>query len=94
MESNTQLKTIVCDINGRVPTFGYPLINYSPKQNTVSLTDAQAWNHAIISDGVSALKDLSQENEFVMKSTTQLKIELTEKQDRVIQRNLHNATTK
>ena len=40
MESNAQLKTIVCDINGRVPTFGYPLINYSPKQNTVSLTDA------------------------------------------------------
>ena len=71
---------MICDINGQVPTFGYPHIQFSPPQAIANLTDAQVWKHAIVSDG-AAIKNLA-EDEHVMKSTSQLKLELTERQDR------------
>ena len=78
--SNQQLNDIIGDVNGHVPTFGYPLINYSPKQCSKTFTDAAVWKQAIISDGTN-IKDLT-ENNYVMKTTAQLKLELTSKQEK------------
>lgn len=79
-ESNEQLSSMICDINGQMPTFGYPLISYSPKEGDVGLTDAELRKHAIISDG-GTIRSLNQD-QVVMKSTAQLKVELTEKMEK------------
>ena len=73
---------MIGDFKGHVPTFGYPLINYSPKHATRTLTDAAVWKKAIVTDG-SAIKDLT-DSEYEMKSPAQLKFELTEKQEKAI----------
>lgn len=58
-------------------------MHYSPenKDANLSVTDSRGWRLAIISDG-AAIKDLSQE-EFKMVSTAQLKLQLTNKMDRL-----------
>ena len=50
---------MISDIKGLMPTFGYPLIAYSPNHSENALTDQKVWKHAIVSEG-SAIKDLSQ----------------------------------
>ena len=52
------MKEMIDDINGKVPTFGYPIIHYTPRQDERKVTDRDVWKHAIVSDG-SAIKDLS-----------------------------------
>jgi len=84
IQSNEQLDAIISDVKGKVPTFGYPLIHYSPRQSPLKLTDSTVWKHAIVSDG-QAIKNLKEE-EFKMVSTAQLKLELTEKMDKAVAR--------
>ena len=73
------MSSFISEVKGRLPTFGYPLIPYSPKRQSVTLYDENVWKHEIVSDG-KAIKDLSND-EFRLRSTADLKIELTEKVD-------------
>ena len=75
---------MIGEVSGHVPTFGYPMINYSPKQCSKTFTDATVWKQAIISDCAN-IKDLS-ESDYVMKTTAQLKLELTSKQEKAEQK--------
>ena len=71
---------------GKIPTFGYPLITFSPPEPEKLLTDSLVRKHAIISDG-DAIIDPNQE-EFRMVSNVQLKQELTDKADRALAKGL------
>ena len=62
---------MICDINGKVPTFGYPMITFTDKEPELTLYDEKVWRHAVVSNG-SAIKYLN-DQEFKMVSTAQLK---------------------
>lgn len=51
-----------------MPTFGYPLITFSPPGLEQVITDSKVRKHAIVSDGTN-IRDPSQE-EFKMVSTS------------------------
>ena len=74
---NDDLNEIIGDTKGKIPTFGYPIMTYSPKTQERQLTDRDVWQHAIVSDG-NRIKDV-QENGARMISTDQLKIEMSQR---------------
>lgn len=49
---------MICDINGKIPTFGYPMLTFTDKEPELSLYDEKVWRHAIVSNG-KAIKDLN-----------------------------------
>ena len=63
-----------------MPIFGYPLLQFSPKNEMMELTDRKVWNHAILSNGKSIKHPA--EDEFKMVSTKHLQNELSQKVDR------------
>ena len=73
--ANVELNHSICDVKGKMPIFGYPPLQFSPKNELFELTDRKVWNHHILSNGKSIKHP--EEDEFKMIPTDLLKLELS-----------------
>ena len=45
------------DVRGKIPTFGYPLLTYSPSGSGRMIFDKKAWIHSRVSDGKAVVEE-------------------------------------
>lgn len=73
-QGTKDLSKFVNDVRGNIPTFGYPLLTYSPSGSGRLIFDKKAWIHGRVSDG----KAIKEENTGKIKvfSTAEIKQKL------------------